>query len=805
MKRKKRGSSLLVVISTFFLLFTFGTAIASATTAAYRNQISKSKRVENLYSSESGIDMTYTIIGKTIEAAILASNKAVEENFYSNGGYIEAERINLNNVGNKLLFPDGKGFSRIFKKEDSRIIINNENLEIEEEKLFKKNFQEFIKTMLPTCIEEGKYIDKFNESSLISVNIQDTDDKRQEKIYNEYGNESEFKEVEYENDIKPKFEVIVDLDSESYMEKDNKKVYKFPIIISSEFYTGIENDKSATNIEQIKPGTQQRVLTVKYEVTVPKYNSGTTTKKVQILKMPVFQHSFAAQGNATLAGDIYVDGNIYVKGKDGIESTDYNNKVVFDKYNNGITIETLGGSSTNTTVDIEGDIVTTKNISLRDYTNLNMKGDLYASNFHLGKYRDDITSSVNGTSTNIGVNVNDNGNLNLYLSNDLSIYADNSKVNIGEFYGLNDITEDNKSMTLNNSSIKEANRSSSILINSTKDVELNIYKDAYISGTAYINTESKYQTGESIAIKGNYQAYANSLEGQFIGGSTTEKYEDVKFIYDRPLQLVSEINGNAKLNVFDKAKYFEDYAKNNKDKLNNSVIVNLHKNTYSVGAYVNGNEIKGTTGNIVESLVKKVSEEQKLFAKKVYGFGEVDRDFYEPENIRTISDELDFSKLPQVVGRVSDYGYDVIFNNNPNKKVVLIGNGADSFYNSIKGDSNIIVYDCRNRHNATGGFEGLILSAGDVEIYGDIEIRGSIITGKDLIANKDDSIKKFIYDEIVINRVIAIYYDNLYDNNNGAIINPSHNNTEEVEVKWNNSKQHNVKNYIKQGLWTIKK
>ena len=52
MKKKKKGSSLVLVVSVFFLLITFGTAIVSATSMSYRNQITESKRVQNLYESE---------------------------------------------------------------------------------------------------------------------------------------------------------------------------------------------------------------------------------------------------------------------------------------------------------------------------------------------------------------------------------------------------------------------------------------------------------------------------------------------------------------------------------------------------------------------------------------------------------------------------------------------------------------------------------------------------------------------------------------------------------------------------------
>lgn len=79
MRKKKKGSSLVLVLVIFLMLITVGTAIVSTTSVVYKNQINESKRAQNLYSSESGLDVTYNVIAKTIETAISLSNKAVNE------------------------------------------------------------------------------------------------------------------------------------------------------------------------------------------------------------------------------------------------------------------------------------------------------------------------------------------------------------------------------------------------------------------------------------------------------------------------------------------------------------------------------------------------------------------------------------------------------------------------------------------------------------------------------------------------------------------------------------------------------
>ena len=86
-------------------------------------------------------------------------------------------------------------------------------------------------------------------------------------------------------------------------------------------------------------------------------------------------------------------------------------------------------------------------------------------------------------------------------------------------------------------------------MNSNNNVSLKINTLAYICGTAYINNDEneKYQTGESVAFKGNYIAYSDTL-GK----------EDVKLDYYKPLQLISKKNGS-NVSVIEKAKHFKEY------------------------------------------------------------------------------------------------------------------------------------------------------------------------------------------------------------------------------------------------------
>ena len=69
MKRKKQGASLIVVIIIFMFITTVSAATLTMVASNYKARVAEGKRVENLYSSDSGLDVAYNIIGKTFDAA----------------------------------------------------------------------------------------------------------------------------------------------------------------------------------------------------------------------------------------------------------------------------------------------------------------------------------------------------------------------------------------------------------------------------------------------------------------------------------------------------------------------------------------------------------------------------------------------------------------------------------------------------------------------------------------------------------------------------------------------------------------
>jgi len=77
--KKKKGSTLVTVVALFAILFTTGTAILSLTLYSYKLKIAQSRKIENLYGSEAGIDASKKILELSVQAAIKKANLEVVE------------------------------------------------------------------------------------------------------------------------------------------------------------------------------------------------------------------------------------------------------------------------------------------------------------------------------------------------------------------------------------------------------------------------------------------------------------------------------------------------------------------------------------------------------------------------------------------------------------------------------------------------------------------------------------------------------------------------------------------------------
>lgn len=79
MKKKRKGASLVVVVVMTSIIFALAMAILGMAVMGYKARANQSKGLQNMYGSDSGLDVMYNIIIKSSNAAIVKSGKDVEK------------------------------------------------------------------------------------------------------------------------------------------------------------------------------------------------------------------------------------------------------------------------------------------------------------------------------------------------------------------------------------------------------------------------------------------------------------------------------------------------------------------------------------------------------------------------------------------------------------------------------------------------------------------------------------------------------------------------------------------------------
>ncbi|MCF0149772.1 MAG: hypothetical protein HUJ77_15420, partial [Clostridium sp.] len=80
-RRKKKGSTFVIVILVMAIIFTMGTTILAVTANDYKMRINQSKKLQNFYEVDSGLDVVENIIIKTSQEAIKYADKEVKKEF----------------------------------------------------------------------------------------------------------------------------------------------------------------------------------------------------------------------------------------------------------------------------------------------------------------------------------------------------------------------------------------------------------------------------------------------------------------------------------------------------------------------------------------------------------------------------------------------------------------------------------------------------------------------------------------------------------------------------------------------------
>lgn len=689
-RRKKKGSTFVIVVVVMAIIFTTGTTILAVTANDYKMRINQSKKLQNLYEADSGLDVVENIIIKTSQEAIKYADKEVK-----------------------------KEFTKLDDKDRSRDKINE---------LFKDKFYEFLTVknkeilnskeveVLEYLILERKYIKSILESG----------------------------KFEYDsavNNTENRF--IIEVPENGYVKNiNNGKINDITIEVKSTFESTEGELKN------------KKTVSTKYIIVAPDYNSEITAINIY----PVFDgKAITADGNINVEGlgnksIVNISGDIWIQGNDNLgNNPEYN----FDKYIGGIKLD-------NTKFNIDGNIYTANTFHLNNLVNeASVNGDIYAKNIYVGK-------SIN---SNISQSNNVSFNKNVIVNNDLALNAINSSILIkNNFYGINENTTEV-------STANKALNSSSIIVNDTSDTStITVNNNSYIMGVAYLNATdesgNKYQTGESVAVKGNYLAYTDVddvLNGQ----------ENVTLKYYSPLQLLESKNEQS--NAAMKAEYFSEYySRSNNSYRFNDGGVSFKGSVKSVGTSIKDNNGNILKANIIDKDLNLVNEQRNEFARNVFAMGDATGfdNLYDGQEVkRQVSNQVNFSEIRRIQGNSF---------NTTDGEIILRGNEND----------NIEIKD--NKYKGKTINKGLIITNGNITIEGEFNFTGNIITTGNIIL-KGEGEKNITYDPQVVRSILSLNNDLLKD-----IFVKSQGDRAEVKVT-SASDLYSVDKFLTKSLWRIVK
>lgn len=797
MKKNKDGSALIGTVIMFMFITTVSVAFLSMVTTNYYARAGESKRVENLYKSESGLDTTYNVIAKTITAAnvygkekVEKLKKAVEDKDDEIDNDTPYDKLNeLDNDDQKALYAlyadidywkyyqgeENDTQETIDKEKKDKIAEDNELIYKLTNKVFKNGFKEFISNHLQTSINDSSYIEFKKEGNLLTQVTQqlDIDDS---KVYigtypgkdpdddtkaaiNEAINNM-LKPVPAQPEDKNKIDIDnKELQVENGYDADGEIQYNeyplnfslyneenYNLTITSEFKTDSSNENT------VKLGENLKVIEANYSIRVPNYDEVALKESVvnvdntvnQMISSLAIGKDFEVNG----VNQLNVNGNIFVQGNEFDDSImDVDNRIP-NKYSVGIKLNNKA-TSTQSIINFNDDVYSRGTFNIKENVNVSVNGELYAQNIYAG----DGNSSSNNSKLTV--------NKDTVVDNDLVLKATNTTINLNKYYGIN---ENNIEVEDTDMATKVRNSSSIIINDYTKDSQneygIKINDNAYIMGVAHINTENGYQTGESVAVKGNYKAYSVP------DSSGTEKFE-----YYNPLQLL-EVSDDIPDKVDTKADHFFNYWNNldNKPLIDCGGVYLNPNNTYSIGAIVYNNRNKISNANYNSTIINdEINPKRRNYAKNVYKISKNNEyseeqlyAFYTQQNLETVQNLLTKFNQKDESGKAINWDYKLVTKKNDGenfamfcksdtKKIVIKGEKfieKDSDGNKIIDENNDIVISAETIKDVNA----VIVTNGDVIINGDVNFRGNIISGGNLKMYGNSTVN-LSYDEYITQEI----------------------------------------------------
>jgi len=840
MKRKKRGAALIVVIIVFMFVFTVSMAMLSMVASNYKARVAESKRVENLYASDSGLDVAYNIIGKTFDAATKYANlkvtqlknttSTVNDTSIYNEDYtdINSDITYLQNditawSGNMQKAPSDIQ-SRI--AQDEALIKEDENMQEDlcnEE--FKRSFKNLVAITTSSQVQLGEgeiktipdtqlLMDSIDNNTYVSgVSLDSTGDTNFDVESIDFGIENKngvSTSPNLEAEVSDATNVSSQNQTEGIQSTPNGHQYNVSFTVYGEQYYDITVTSTFYTEEVNGNTTDPRQLQATYRMLVPNYKDiyfqNSNGNLNQYLATKDRALTIFGNMNVNNVDALTVNGDIFVQGSADETVSDR----VYGKYFGGITLNNSGG------VTFENNVITRGTFNIQNTTTpasitTNIDGNLYARNVYVGKIQGNnyglasgqCVLDVNSSNTNCGQ---------VIINNDLALNADNATINVRDLYGINDEND-----------AAAAESSSSIIVNGNSNSFININNSAYLMGTAHIATSGDYQTAESGAVKGNYIAYSVPLTDQ-----QKIKYDITgteQFIYDAPLQLLDPnptIYPGAKTDQDAKEQHFIDYWAGGNPNAggitwphNSDGSINQN-NIWSIGVIVYQSTADGSiSSQVIPSHYKadleldtadptNVYSKRVEFAQYAYKFGQnADIEDYNNGTVTSNSSLIDTSKIPSTytLGNQQNKGEYAIFNGDNTKEIKITkSTSSDDVIDTT--DPNVINIQVGN----SGVLSAVIATAGKISIEPGITINGCIIAEGDLDIDGDASTGDGVtinYDSGVIERVEAQNVDTFNAVFGSSIVADTNNSTSSTSDTSSATTNYDLKNFLENKLWKI--
>lgn len=786
MKRglKKKGSSLVAVLVICSIILVTATTMIGVATTDIRMRMNESKKLQNMYKADSGLEIFNNIILKDSEAAIVYAQNKVQDNNLVGGAIANTSDEDVYNTLNK----DFKAY--FIKALLSGVTVTNEGT-----MTGNQNLDNQYDTIVEDSRTDETIIIDQSVTNPVSTLLVSLKNYRYIKTLDAAtGITNEYKDA-FGTAEKPVIKVF-DINY-----NDAEKTIKFTI--RSSFSCA---ETSTTKL------ANKKVIETSFKITAPEYADiiKRTNSSGEIDIMAPYSNVLTVDGNLDVNSTLTLGGNSWIKG-DADTAASQNQSIVFSKYNGGIKLASGKNITTNpvatTGITYQGNIYTAGTFSLVNGSTATLSGNLYSSNTYIGPSSTNDSSSRDNTIT-----VGD-----MITYNDLGINSLASTINMNNYYGINSTTTDSTNGGKNNAS----KRSSCIIINNyNMNSRLNIANDAYIAGVAYINTgdensdNGEYETGESIAVRGNYKVYQEALTQ--IGETTINP----GFKYYDPVKLLETINGQA-ATVQNKRDYFNEYYQNNVFKNGN---VTIGGRVYSTGAIVttdnkNANDFDIQDVNVINARRKYALNVLSMNSNltdaqldNVYNDGVVTRTVKGSNGTAAV---VNFDAMaPGVSVSVSNPGQGLVnaLSNcayvlgNDENETIVISPGRISVEGHTEPPTGTDCTQCFNFAQEAGEdiVNAVIITKGNVKIEDGVNFNGCIIAGGNVEIEEGTEGVDLTYNASVVGQIITVNrLFNYFNQDMNVVERLAVNNGDIINVDPTETNSYNVDSIVNKGLWKL--